>query len=53
MTLFAAAFIVIANLVVDILYAFVDPKVRLLLNRGPTPFTERARTRPCVDWTTL
>jgi peptide/nickel transport system permease protein len=27
-TLFAAAFIVIANLVVDVLYAFVDPKVQ-------------------------
>ena len=27
-TLFAAFFIVFANLVVDIVYAFVDPRVR-------------------------
>jgi peptide/nickel transport system permease protein len=27
-TLFAAFFIVFANLVVDVLYAFVDPKVQ-------------------------
>ena len=27
-TLFAAFFIVFANLVVDVLYAFVDPRVR-------------------------
>jgi peptide/nickel transport system permease protein len=27
-TLVAAAFIVIANLIVDILYAFLDPRVR-------------------------
>jgi len=28
-TLFAAFFIVVANLIVDILYAVVDPRVRL------------------------
>ena len=28
-TLFAAAFVVIANLIVDILYAVIDPRVRL------------------------
>jgi peptide/nickel transport system permease protein len=27
--LVAAAFIVIANIVVDVLYAFIDPRVRL------------------------
>ena len=29
MTLFAAFFVVIANLIVDLLYAVVDPRVRL------------------------
>ena len=28
-TLFAAFFVVIANLIVDLLYAVVDPRVRL------------------------
>ena len=28
-TLFAAFFIVVANLIVDLLYAVVDPRVRL------------------------
>lgn len=28
-TLFAAAFVILANLVVDILYATLDPRVRL------------------------
>ena len=34
-TLFAAFFIVMANLIVDVLYAFVDPRVRLLVTRPP------------------
>ena len=29
MTLLAAVFVVIANLIVDLLYAVVDPRVRL------------------------
>ena len=28
MTLFAAFFIIVANLIVDVLYAYVDPRVR-------------------------
>ena len=27
--LFAAIFVVVANIVVDVLYAFIDPRVRL------------------------
>ncbi|MDQ1605369.1 MAG: peptide/nickel transport system permease protein, partial [Actinomycetota bacterium] len=29
-TLVAAAFVIFANLVVDLLYAFIDPRVRLV-----------------------